>query len=292
MILLGAVVGAGIGLGVVLVILGATGEAVTLRPRRPQSRLDRASGDRALWQGAAVVVVTLLAWAATGWVVGALIAGVLVVLLPRQWARARVDAEIVGRTEGVATWTEMLRDTLSAAAGLEQAIITTSSNAPAAIRPEVGALGRRLDRGERLVPALRRLADELANPAADLVVAALVTAAQREARDLVPLLGSLARSTRAEAELRLRVHASRARLRTAVRVVVGSLGLFAGGLILFNPRYLEPYRSLTGQLVLLLVAAVMATGYVLMQRMARLQVPERFLTRVGRDSLLETGVRS
>lgn len=292
MILLGAVVGAGLGLGVVLVILGATGEAVSLRPRRQRSMQDRVLGDRLIWQIAAVAVVMLLAWAATGWVVGAVIAGVLVVLLPRQWGRARSDAEVVGRTEGVATWTEMLRDTLAAASGLEQAIITTSPNAPAAIRREVGALGRRLDRGERLVPALRRLANELANPAADLVVAALVTAAQREARDLVPLLGSLARSTRAEAELRLRIHASRARLRTAVRVVVGSLALFAGGLILFNPRYLEPYESLTGQLVLLLVAAVMGTGYVLMQRMARLQVPDRFLTRVGHDPLLEAGVRS
>ena len=79
--------------------------------------------------------------------------------------------------------------------------------------------------------------------------------------------------------MRLRVHASRARLRPAVRVVVGPLGLFAGGLILFNPQYLEPYRSLTGQLVLLLVAAILSGGYVLMQRMARLHAPERFLTR-------------
>ncbi len=118
-------------------------------------------------------------------------------------------------------------------------------------------------------------------------MAALVTAAQREARDLVPLLGSLARSTRAEAEMRMRIHASRARLRTAVRVIVGSLGVFAGGLILFNPRYLEPYRTVTGQLVLLLVAAILVGAYVLMQRMARLQSPDRFLTRVGSEPGLE-----
>lgn len=281
MIFIGAISGAGVGLAVVLLILGATGDAPTLSVRRRRFAGGEAAGDRVLWQAAAVLLVALLGWAATGWIVGALLAGGLVVLLPQQWRRAREDAEVVQRTEGIAAWTEMVRDTLSAAAGLEQAIVTTAPNAPAAVHAEVSALGRRIDRGERLVPGLRRLADELANPAADLVVAALVTAAQREARDLVPLLGSLARSTRAEAELRLRVHASRARLRTAVRVVVGSLGMFAGGLILFNPQYLEPYQSVTGQVVLLLVAGVMGTGYVLMQRMARLRVPERFLTRVG-----------
>lgn len=289
MILLGAIAGAGLGLAVVLLILGATGDAPALSARRRRFVDRGAAGDRVLWQATAVLLVALLGWAATGWIVGALLAGALVVLLPQQWRRARDDVEVVERTEAIAAWTEMVRDTLSAAAGLEQAIVTTAPNAPAAVHAEVSALGRRLDRGERLVPGLRRLADELANPAADLVVAALVTAAQREARDLVPLLGSLARSTRAEAELRLRVHASRARLRTAVRVVVGSLGLFAGGLILFNPRYLEPYQSVTGQLVLLLVAGVMGTGYVLMQRMARLQVPERFLTRVGSDAVGAVG---
>jgi tight adherence protein B len=232
-------------------------------------------------------VAALFAWVVTGWVVGAALAAMVAVLIPGSWRRARGQVALVERTEAIAAWTEMLRDTLAAAAGLEQAIITAAPNAPDPIRAEVVRLARRLDRGERLVAGLRRLAADLANPAADLVVAALVTAAQREARDLVPLLGSLARSTRGEAEMRLRIHASRARLRTAVRVIVGSLGVFAGGLILFNPRYLEPYRTVTGQLVLLLVAGILAGAYVLMQRMAVLRTPGRFLTRVGSDTVLE-----
>ena len=285
MILIGAICGAGIGLGLTLLLLGIRGSEQAQPPRRHAREL--LAGEPLLLQGILAFAAALMMWFITGWVVGAALAAMLAVLMPRSWQRARGQAELVERTEAIAAWTEMLRDTLAAAAGLEQAIVTAAPNAPDPIRAEVVRLARRLDRGERLVAGLRRLAVDLANPAADLVVAALVTAAQREARDLVPLLGSLARSTRAEAEMRMRIHASRARLRTAVRVIVGSLGVFAGGLVMFNPRYLEPYRTVTGQLVLLLVAAILAGAYVLMQRMARLQSPNRFLTRVGSEPGLE-----
>lgn len=278
MVVIGAMYGAGIGAALLLLVLGTRG---TERPRAHRLSVERLSTEPVLVQAATAFVAAVAMYALTRWVVGAALVAAAAATLPRSWRNAREQRGLVDRAEAVAGWAEMLRDTMAAAAGLEQAIVTTAANAPEAIRPEVRRLAQRLDRGERLVDGLRRLADELANPAADLVVAALVTAAQRQARDLVPLLGSLARSTRAEAEMRLRIHASRARLRTATRVVVGTLGLFAGGLVLFNPRYLAPYRSLEGQLVLLIVGAFLAVGYALMQRMARLRPPQRFLTRAG-----------
>ena len=97
----------------------------------------------------------------------------------------------VARTEAIAGWAEMLRDTLSAAAGLEQAILATAPVAPAPIRTEVLALAERLG-SERLIPALRQFATELADPTGDLVVAALVLASGNEARRLAELLSSLA----------------------------------------------------------------------------------------------------
>lgn len=285
MILLGVVCGAGIALGLGLLVLGVRG---TERPPKTRRSAGEVLATEPLALPAALAAAAaLVVWIVTGWIVGALVAAGVALLAPRTRREGRAHVRLVERTEAIAAWAEMLRDTLAAAAGLEQAIVTAAPNAPDDIRAEVTALARRLDRGERLVVALRRLAADLANPAADLVVAALVTAAQREARDLVPLLGSLARSTRSEAEMRLRIHASRARLRTAVRVIVGSLGVFAGGLILFNPRYLEPYQSVTGQLVLLVVAAILGGSFVLLQRMAHLRAPDRFLTRVASDGVLE-----
>jgi tight adherence protein B len=275
MVLIGAVCGAALGLGILLVVLGLRGT-----PPGPPRPARRADGRQPPWllQATAAVMAAIVVLLLTGWPVGALLAGLVAAVVPGTLGRIRQEADTVARTEAVAAWTELLRDTLAAAAGLEEAIGATAAAAPEPIRPEVQRLGRRLDHGT-LPDALERFADELANPAADLVVAALLTAARREARELVPLLTELARSARAEAEMRLRVHVSRARIRTAVRVVVGTLGLFAGGLLLFNRPYLAPYGTAVGQLVLLGVGAVFASGWWLLQKMAAIEAPERFLAR-------------
>jgi tight adherence protein B len=273
-VLIGAVSGALLGLGVIIVVLGVRGTAAEQGPRQ------RADRPKPAWllRAAVALGAALAAFLLTGWPVGALLAALVAALMPGTLGRMRQEAEVVNRTEAVAAWTEMLRDTLAAAAGLEEAVTATAGAAPEPIRTEVERLARRLERGS-LPDALERFADELANPAADLVVAALLTAARREARELVPLLTALAGSARSEAEMRLRVHVSRARIRTAVRVVVGTLGLFAGGLLLFNRPYLEPYGTAIGQIVLLGVGAVFASGWWLLQKMAHIEQPERFLAR-------------
>lgn len=275
MVLIGAVCGAALGLGILLVVLGLRGTPPIDRP--PTRRLKNGH-PRWLLRAAVALLAALIAFLVTGWPVGALLAGLVAAVVPGTLRQMRLEATTVARTEAVAAWTEMLRDTLAAAAGLEEAIAATAEAAPEPIRAEVERLGRRLERGS-LPDALERFADELANPAADLVVAALLTAARREARELVPLLTALAVSARSEAEMRLRVHVSRARIRTAVRVVVGTLGLFAGGLLLFNRPYLAPYGTAVGQLVLLGIGAVFAAGWWLLQKMATIEAPERFLAR-------------
>lgn len=58
------------------------------------------------------------------------------------------------------------------------------------VREEVAELADRLDRGERLGPALRAFAARLADPAADLVAAALLLAAEHQARNLGELLAA------------------------------------------------------------------------------------------------------
>lgn len=274
MVLIGTVCGAVIGLGALLIVLGLRGAPRDELPSIPQGR------DGARWRlrTGAMFAAGTVAFAVTGWPVGALLAALVAAIVPGTLGRLREETATVARTEAVATWTEMLRDTLAAAAGLEEAVSATADAAPEAIHGEVTRLARGLERGS-LTDALERFAEELANPAADLVVAALLTAARREARELVPLLTALSRSARSEAEMRLRVHVSRARVRTAVRVIIGTLGLFAGGLLLFNRPYLAPYGTAVGQLVLLGVGAVFASGWWLLQRMADIEQPERFLAR-------------
>jgi tight adherence protein B len=183
-----------------------------------------------------------------------------------------------------------LRDTLSAAAGLEQAIVATAAVAPIPIRPEVMTLAAALE-SERLVPALRAFGNDLADPTGDLVVAALVLAAGHEARRLTDLLGSLAGAARDQAAMQLRIEAGRARIRTSTNVVVGSTLFFAAGLIILNRSYLDPFGSALGQGVLAIIGLIFAGAFWWLDKMGRPLAPERFLAPLSNSELSAAGSR-
>lgn len=269
---LAGLLGAGVGFGLVLVWAGWHGIGLP-RPLRASGRqkVERATLRLGLAVGAAVLV-----GAATGWPIGALLAGLAGWGLPALFGGTKGRADELARIEATAGWAEMLRDTMAGAAGLEQAIVATATVAPLAIRAEVATLAARLE-GERLAPALRGFADEVADPTMDLVVAALVLAAEHQASRLGELLGSLAQAARDQATMRLRVEAGRARSRTSVKVVVGVTTGLALGLAVFNRGYLSPYDTALGQLVLVLVGAMFVGAFVWLARMTRPAVPERFL---------------
>jgi Flp pilus assembly protein TadB len=210
--------------------------------------------------------------------VGALLAGLAGWGAPSLFAGATRQAAAVGRIEAVAGWSEMLRDTMAGSAGLEQAIVATAPLAPLPIRAEAVTLALRLE-GERLAPALRAFADDVADPTCDLVVAALILAAEHQAQRLGELLGSLATAARDQATMRLRVEAGRARTRTSVKVIVGVTGAVVAGLALLNRGYLAPYDTAVGQLVLLLVGLVFSVAFIWLARMTRPASVERFLAR-------------
>lgn len=184
--------------------------------------------------------------------------------------------EAIARTEALASWTEMLRDTLAGAHGLEEAIVTSASVAPDAIHTEVAALAERLRR-QPIKEALDDFGQELAHPIGDLVVTALMLAAGGSSGDLRELLGTLAVSARDEAGMRLRVEATRARLRTAVRVITLCTATTALGLVVLNRSYLESYESPVGQIVLVLVLSAWGVALWWLGRMGDYVAPERFL---------------
>lgn len=270
----GALFGALVGFGVVLLILALRGvEPHAARPRRRPRRPEQLALRLALGVGAGVAVGVL-----TRWPVAAVLAAALGGAGPSLVSGGAARRAAVARTEAVASWAEMLRDTMAAAAGIEQAIMATAAVAPPPIRDEVRLLAARLER-ERLVPALRGFAEALGDPTGDLVVSALVLASQRQARRLGELLGTLAQAAREQADMRLRVEAGRSRTRTAVRVITATTVVFALALVVLNRGYLDPYDSLVGQLVLVVVGACFAGAFWWLAAMARVGTPERFLAK-------------
>ncbi len=271
---LAALVGGVFGLGLLLIIVGIRGVEVRDSPRH-WGRLR--SEQLRLRLGLAVAGAAGLGLL-TGWPIAAALGGALGWVVPDLMMGERSRRGTIERVEAVAAWTEMLRDTLAGARGVEGAITSTAVVAPLAIRTEVLELAAALERQRQPLPhALRQFGIRVADPTCDLVVAALLMVTEEEGGQLGDLLGALAMSARADSEMRLRVEAGRARQRTTVRIVTGTTAAFAGMLVLFNRSFLSPYDSPLGQLMLAVVGACFLGGFVWLAQMARTGTPERLL---------------
>jgi Flp pilus assembly protein TadB len=221
-----------------------------------------------------------LTLAATRWVV----AGIGIALLALGWRSlggAVAERRAMNRLEGLAVWTESLRDTIAGAVGLEQAIPASLRVAAPTIR---GPLENLVDRMHTRVPlpeALRRFADDLNDPSADLIIAALIINARLRGPGLRDLLGALADSVREELDMRRKVGAERRATRRSVQIVVGIAVGLAVGMAIFNHEYVKVYDSPLGQVVLIVVGGLYAIGFFWLRRLANFEAPERLLAGSG-----------
>lgn len=270
--------GLGMAGAVLLALQGLHRRRVPSTRRSAMSAFRDRSGLPDRWTGravAAVVTGTSLG-ILTGWPVVAVAGGAAgffgqELLSPRGARQASIE-----RTEAVSVWAEQLRDTMAAAAGLQQAIVATAPLSPLLVREAVGRASIAAAR-EPLVPVLLKLADDLADPTADLVVTALVLAASGDGQDLGAVLSTVATAARDDAVMRRQVDASRARTRTAVRTITAIALLTLLGLLLAGHGYLRPYSTVSGQLVLATVLGFYGSGVALLHRMGRDKPTERFL---------------
>ena len=263
--------GAGIGGGICLLVWGLS---KTDAPAT-QPRLARLYPDFRV-RLALATVAALVALAVTRWPVAVIAAFALGFFFRDILGDKRRQTTGVEKSLAIASWTEMLRDTLAASSGLEEAIAVTAPLASPNIQPALAGLVSRFGR-VTLASALASFADEVADPTADLVISALILGAQGEAQHLADLLSALAVSARDDANMRSRINAARAGTRTSVRVVATVTIAGAGGLLLLNGSYLQPYGTVSGQIVLAVVFAIFAAGLFWLNLMSRFKAPERFL---------------
>ena len=270
-----------------IVIGGLTGAALFLAvaalvglPARPQGTgpgaLDRLRRDVFSVRGAIAVVIGLLVLFATRWVV----AGVGVGLLAYSWrsiSGAGSERLAIARLEGLATWTESLRDTIAGAVGLEQAIPASTRIAAPEIKEPLYRMVDRLHTRVAMPEALRLFAVDLNDPSADLIIAALIINSRLRGPGLRDLLGALARSVREELDMRRKVSAERRSTRRSVQIVIGvSVGM-AIVLALIDHAFLAPYGTVLGQLVLAVIAMIYAAGIIWLRRLAHFESPQRLL---------------
>jgi Flp pilus assembly protein TadB len=279
--LAGAVTGLLFAAGVWIAIAGFRGVTERSTLRRP------ISWDQLWWRGGLVVAAAAAGWALTGWPAAGVLAGGAAAVAPLLSGTRRRRDELNAKSEALASWAEMLRDTITAHAGLREAIALTARVAPAPIRKEVQLLAVRAER-ESLTTALRRFAVEVADPVADLIVASLVIAAERQAQRLAELLTQIAGSAREQSAMRLRVETGRARTYASSRALVAITFGLAVILLVFSPTFMSPYDSATGQIVLMAIGALFAGALWALVQLGRPVTPPRLLAgiedeRVGRS---------
>ena len=261
----------------------ALGLLAVLRLARGHSALPKLSLAGALArtktrQVGVAAVVGAAALLVTRWPLAGLAAGAIVFLWPRLFGGGAAGRRQLEKIEALAAWTESLRDTATAAAGLEQAIPATVGAAHALLRAPVRELAARLDGRVPLPEALARFADDVDDPAADMVVAALSLNARQRAGGLERILTSLAASSRTELEMRRKVeHERRALRRQAQRIALAVVG-FVALQALFARGWVEPYSTPLGQLVLAILTAIFLGAFVRMRSLSNSEAESRFLT--------------
>lgn len=261
----GAVIALIAAAGVWLFVAGWVGQPV--REPRPRLRMD-VDLARFGWSALIAVIVFGVVTAATGWPAAGVTFATVSVMVPMFMATHRLRRQAVARTEALASWAEMLRDTISAHAGLHQAVAVSSVVAPAAIRADVRRLAVRSEQMP-LSRALRMFAADVADPVSDLIVAALTIADEHQAQNLPQLLGRVASTTREQAAMRLRVEAQRAQTYASARALV-VITLFMAVVLMFtSPQFMDPFDSVVGQVVMLIIGALFSGAVWALMLMSR-----------------------
>ena len=249
-------------------------------PRAPRAHAVAVPPERIV----AAVVVGLVLVAVTRLLAVGVAGAVLVACWHRLLHDDRAAAER-RRIEGIATWLEDLRDTLRGSSmGVEEALEQVAQRPPEPLRVPLSTYLFRRRQGFRTEDALTDLADGLAHPTSDAAVAALrlvVTGSAGAAR-LHPTVTALAAAARDEVRARDRVDRTRAvYVASMQRLVVIAVLLvaylrFAGGTLL------DPYRTPTGQLFVMVPIAMWAGCVLWLRSLCRYEVPDRYRI-VGAD---------
>lgn len=290
-VLLGALAGAGLVAGVVLIVMALTDR----RPAMPGPSSAPAAIRRlrATWQSPAhgarnrtlrrvryglAPTVGLVVWLVSGWPVAGLITAAVILAVPTLFGTTREARHALDRLEALESWTRRLADLRSAGGGLEQALAASLKTCPEPIRPDLAALVARLRAGWHAETALRQFADDLAEPAGDLVVAVLLLEAERRGTGVARVLGDLADTVAEEVAMRRKVEADRAKPRTSARVVT-AITFLAVAVGAVNHAYIQPYGTPLGQLVLAALGVAVGGCLWWMRRLALGTPDSRILAR-------------
>jgi tight adherence protein B len=270
-------------LGVVLIYNGLT--VAPGRRRRPvMGRLDRLaqeSGVRHL-TGSGIVAASMIAWLVTGIFVAGISGSGAVALalalaaawLPFAIAKSRRDRRRRAFREAWPDAIATLVASVRAGVSLPESCLSLIDRGPQDLRPGWLAFASSYRATGSFRIALDRLRQELADPIADRVTAALALTDEVGGTDLVRVLRTLGDFVREDIRVRKEIEARWSWTMTAARVAAGAPWLV---LLLMStrPEAAIAYNSASGVVVIIVGAVATILGYRLMLRAARLPEDRR-----------------
>jgi len=219
-------------------------------------------------------VLAMVSFSISGWPVLALFGGLLGWFTPTLIVAKRERKAAIARVDAIATWVETVRDNISGAAGLQQALRNSGDNPPEPIRNEVRDLALRLQH-EPVTDSLRRFAADLAHPTSDMAVGCLILASTRAAGNLTVVLANTAQAARDSAAMMRQVDAGRVAVQSQAKLVAGISAVVMLGMIFKGGDFVAPYDSLQGQVALFVICSVFAACVTLLYRLSLPEKPLR-----------------
>lgn len=264
-----------------LIALGVLGVVIGLRPTVLAAREKPASRARIVMTSQTRILLGIgaglgvLGWLLTGWVLALVLAPLAALGLPTLLSTPPAATQI-SRLEAMEEWTRSLAGILTVGIGLEQALVATLRSIPAPITPEVSRLIARLRARWDTETALRMFADELDDATGDLIAANLILGTRRRGAGLASVLEGLSESVAADVRARRQVEADRAKPRSTARwVTLISASVLV--VLALSGRYVEPYSTPIGQILLIVLLSAYVATLIWMRRMATGKPLPRFL---------------
>lgn len=224
---------------------------------------------------AAGLAVGLIVWALTGWAAAVVLVPGAALLVPHLLgAPPNREVELLAALD---RWVRTIAAMLPTGRSVADAVRASGRTAPELLREPLAVAIARLEERWPTRDALLAMADDLASPDADAVLAALVLAAHRGGTGATASLAALSDSIADRLSALREIEAERAKPRVVVRQVTVISLVAVGAAALFGRDFFAPYATGLGQVIVVALAGAYTTSLLLMRRLATPPVRARIL---------------
>ncbi len=272
--------------GLVLLVAGGQPHAVDDRPHESTGRCGQLrmslrsyfrgpiGRKRAIRLGLGFVA-GVIGLAITRWPVMLALGPLAAVGLPLLLARpANQHIELLGALD---RWVRLLAANLSTGQSIADSIRASRRQAPRLLLAAISLVIARLDDRWTVRQALTAMADDLASPDSDAVLAALILAAERGGTGATATLGALADSIQDRLRAAREIEAERSKPRIVVQQVTVLTVVILGAAFLLARDFFAPYGTWYGQIILAILIGAYLASLVWLRRLTSPRIRDRIL---------------